>query len=418
MVGLGDLPGGIFESIAYDVSADGSVVVGTSSGGGAFIWDATNGMRNFKDVLENTYGLDLTGWTLSTANGISDDGKIIAGYGSGPSGTEAWIARIYYDGGEGTQGNPFEINTPAQMNEIGQNPEDWDKYFILTADIDLSDYTGAQYNIIGDNTTNFTGIFNGNDHTISNFSYTPAEPNSIGIGLFGYVCLDGEIKDLGLVNSNVNAGTGIYVGTLAGSNCGTISNCYVAAGTVDGDYCVGALVGYNQGNSWISRCYATGSVQGGYSVGGLVGENTGFATIADCYATASVVGDDKIGGLLGWNDDPNSYISDCYATGLATGNTDVGGLAGANNGGVIDSFFDVETGGPDNGIGTPKTTKQMKTASTFFDVNWDLVATWNIEELQTYPLLRRYLAVDLDYDNRVDLVDFAKFAQYWLEGVQ
>ena len=91
---------------------------------------------------------------------------------------------------------------------------------------------------------------------------------------------------------------------------------------------------------------------------------------------------------------------------------------GANNGSVNDSFFNIETGGPDNGIGTAQTTKQMKTVSTFFDADWDLVSTWNIEELQTYPLLRRYLAVDLDYDRQVNFGDFAKFAQHWLVGVE
>jgi probable HAF family extracellular repeat protein len=100
MVGLDDLPGGSFESNGCDVSADGSVVVGigsTSLGHEAFIWDATNGMRNLRDVLIDDYGLgeELTGWTLTQANGISDNGYTIIGYGTNPDGyTEAWIATI------------------------------------------------------------------------------------------------------------------------------------------------------------------------------------------------------------------------------------------------------------------------------------------------------------------------------------
>lgn len=60
------------------------------------------------------------------------------------------------------------------MNEIGANSDDWDKYFILMADINLSGYTGTQFNIIGNvgnNTTKFTGSFDGNDHTISNLGH-------------------------------------------------------------------------------------------------------------------------------------------------------------------------------------------------------------------------------------------------------
>jgi hypothetical protein len=52
-------------------------------------------MQNLKDVLVNDFGLDLTGWQLIDATGISDDGLSIVGYGQNPSGNgEAWIARL------------------------------------------------------------------------------------------------------------------------------------------------------------------------------------------------------------------------------------------------------------------------------------------------------------------------------------
>jgi probable HAF family extracellular repeat protein len=98
MVGLYDLPGGKFDSCAYAVSADGSVVVGqgsTASGDEAFLWTETNGIVNLRDMLMNEYALDLTGWTLKNATGISDDGLIIVGYGTNLNGyTEAWVATI------------------------------------------------------------------------------------------------------------------------------------------------------------------------------------------------------------------------------------------------------------------------------------------------------------------------------------
>jgi probable HAF family extracellular repeat protein len=97
MEGLGDLPGGAFYSNAMGVSADGSVIVGwgtTAQGQRAFIWDEANGMRSLQDVLTNVYGLDLTGWTLTNAYDISADGTTIVGRGSSPNGTEAWVAKI------------------------------------------------------------------------------------------------------------------------------------------------------------------------------------------------------------------------------------------------------------------------------------------------------------------------------------
>ncbi len=98
MVGLGDLPGGDFYSQAWDVSAGNSTVVGrghSAAGEAAFIWDQANGMRSLRDVLIGDFGLNLTGWTLSWAAGISDDGLTIVGHGTNPDGnTEAWIATL------------------------------------------------------------------------------------------------------------------------------------------------------------------------------------------------------------------------------------------------------------------------------------------------------------------------------------
>jgi len=92
MGGLGELD--IDGSAASDVSGDGSIVVGVS-GGGPFIWDAVNGMRDLRTVMENEYGLDLGGWTLVDAQAISDDGTVIVGNGINPSGKkEGWVAKL------------------------------------------------------------------------------------------------------------------------------------------------------------------------------------------------------------------------------------------------------------------------------------------------------------------------------------
>jgi len=97
MQGLGDLPGGSFFSEASDVSGNGGTVVGRSNsaaGQRAFIWNATDGMQDLSIVLASL-GIDLTGWTLTDATGISDDGLTIVGVGTNASGlTEGWIAVI------------------------------------------------------------------------------------------------------------------------------------------------------------------------------------------------------------------------------------------------------------------------------------------------------------------------------------
>jgi hypothetical protein len=99
MRGLGDLPGGRFVSSARGVTADGSIVVGQGNNadslGEAFIWDAGHGMRSLRAALEADYGMDLTGWQLTAANGISADGSVIVGEAFAPSGApEGFIVVI------------------------------------------------------------------------------------------------------------------------------------------------------------------------------------------------------------------------------------------------------------------------------------------------------------------------------------
>jgi probable HAF family extracellular repeat protein len=97
MVPLGSLvPGGYSNALAS--SFDGSIIAGYAKGQSgldeAFIWDKQHGMLSLKDVL-SAGGLNLAGWRLSLASGISDDGTTIVGYGTNPDGyTEAWVATI------------------------------------------------------------------------------------------------------------------------------------------------------------------------------------------------------------------------------------------------------------------------------------------------------------------------------------
>jgi len=297
------------------------------------------------------------------------------------------IARRKYGGGTGRPNDPYLIYTAEQMNVIGLYEQDWAKHFRLMTDIDLSDYKGTDYNIIGywvglDSPENrpFRGVFDGNGHTISNFTYTCTDVNCIG--LFGYIeAPEAAIRGLGLIDPNIDAGTeGWGIGSLAGYlREGAITDCYVEGGSVSGNEEVGGLLGIN----WecaITNCYSTSIVSGNEDVGGLAGDNVG--TITNCYSTGSVSGDEWVGGLVGFN---WGTITNCYSTGLVEGAVDVGGLVGYG-GGAIASFWDIETSGQlisAGGIG--KTTAEMQMANTF--VGWSFGLVWTIDEGKDYPRL-------------------------------
>src|SRR5690606_17338369 len=90
--GFHEFQGGSF----VDVSSDGRVAVGNDSKE-ASVWDAANGRRSLRSVLESEYGLarDLEGWDLKHALAISCDGNTIVGWGDSPHGDQRyWYARL------------------------------------------------------------------------------------------------------------------------------------------------------------------------------------------------------------------------------------------------------------------------------------------------------------------------------------
>jgi hypothetical protein len=244
----------------------------------------------------------------------------------------SFSAQAQYGGGRGEPNDPYLIYTAEQMNAIGSEPNDWSRHFKLMADIDLSSYTGTDFNIIGNEWTNpFAGVFDGNGYRISHFNYTSIYINNIG--LFGYI--RGVIKGLGLIEPNVDAGSVNNVGSLACClNEGTITGCYVEGGSVSGNWDVGGLVGSNYGT--IADCHSTASVMGTNGAGGLVGWNY-EGKISDCYSSSNVQGrleSSHLGGLVGGNGSHSggSTIINCYSCGDVSGETYLGGLAGGNCG--------------------------------------------------------------------------------------
>jgi sugar lactone lactonase YvrE len=266
----------------------------------------------------------------------------------------------------------------------------------------------------------FKGVFDGNGHTISNFTY---DSNGVDyVGIFGFTML-AEIKDLGLLEPNVESGDGYYVGALVGFNWGTTINfCYSEGGRISGTSSVGGLVGESGS---VSNCYSSGSVVGIDIVGGLVGRNCG--RISNCYSAGSVSGQSRVGGLVGENDtSPRTPILNCYSISSISGTNNVGGFVGDNvNGGAVGCFWDVNTSGePNSDCGTGKTTAEMQTKNTFTDAGWDFVGEaangtddiWRLcEDDVNYPKLSWQFALgDFNCPDGVDVNDLVVLCEQWL----
>ncbi|MHC4221940.1 MAG: hypothetical protein ACYST9_05920, partial [Planctomycetota bacterium] len=131
-----------------------------------------------------------------------------------------------YSGGTGDVNDPYLISTAVDMNAVGDDSNDWDKHFQLTADINMSAYSYATALIAG-GSWNFTGIFDGNDHKIAGFTIDTAGASNNYLGLFGNIGSSGVVKNLGLEDSNITGGSNsMILGGLIVYTRGTIINCY------------------------------------------------------------------------------------------------------------------------------------------------------------------------------------------------
>lgn len=200
-------------------------------------------------------------------------------------------------------------------NDLGGN-------YLLVADLDLSGF--SSWSPIGDGSARFSGIFNGNGHTIENLTIASSDESQ---GLFGIIN-GGIVNDLKI--------------DLVGYNESVIENCYsISAVHATGIGFLGGLVGFNEGS--VSNCYAAGTLTG-----------------------------------------PDYYRA---------------GLVGGSMSAITNSFYDsATTGMSDTDRGTPKTTSEMKTKTTFTDAGWDFAGEttngssdlWDIESTinDGYPYLK------------------------------
>ncbi len=176
----------------------------------------------------------------------------------------------------------------------------------------------------------YSGIFDGQDHTISGLYLKKDDDRSIG--LFG--CIEeGKIYNVSISDSYFSGATDV-AGICGKSHLGTVVNCH-NAGTINGTignshFGIGGICGSTYRGT-ITDCDNTGVVNGDTYVGGICGDST--SPITRCYNTGNVSGVYRVAGICG-NSGSGGYVSNitnCSNSGDIRGSgTYIGGICGAN----------------------------------------------------------------------------------------
>ena len=236
-----------------------------------------------------------------------------------------------FSGGNGTSSNPFVITSVKQLDKVRDYKR---RYFRLGCDLDVGSYQNSDWLAIGDDEAPFNGFFDGNSKTIRNLYIN--QPLEKYQGLFGCI-KNGSVRNLKIqVSLNGIIGDS-YVGALAGycSNA-RIFQCY-SNGVIQGNNCIGGLVGYAVNNTSIRKSIsdfvANTNVENA-TIGGLVGYAED-STITDSYTNTNIVSSGErcsVGGLVAQGE--RVKLQNCYSTGIirAGKKSYAGGLSGYMNG--------------------------------------------------------------------------------------
>ena len=235
----------------------------------------------------------------------------------------------------------------SSLKAIGKGAYLYSSNYILTKDIDAS--ASKKENCNGDecrgfspigrnkdaaDSTYFSGIFDGQNHTIRNLYV-----QGIGdeLGLISLLC--GSVKNVKLDSVNVMGSTTSsgYVGGVVGFARGTIENVHVTNSSIQGQVYVGGIAGaHHQSDSHMSDVSYQGEVKAVRIVGGITGSS--HTNIFNASANVRIVvvsdreggrGSFQVGGIAGYAE---ISIHESHSSGVIVPNAlnigSVGGLVG------------------------------------------------------------------------------------------
>ena len=233
------------------------------------------------------------------------------------------------------------ITTAQQLKQLADEVNAGDsksgKTYLLANDIDLSVY--PNWAPIGTLNMNwpevsrpFSGVFDGQNHTISNLTCTSVTNGYVG--LFGN--FDGTVQNLILRDAQITVEGDQAAAVVCENYKGRVLNCAMIGGSVKGKNVVGGVVCYNRGT--VENCYVTGdvtSLSGGRVsyAGGVVGFNYMTGTVQSCYAAGRVESAERACGVVGGN---YGTVQNCVALGQSvSAQKDAHRVVGENGSGML-----------------------------------------------------------------------------------
>lgn len=210
--------------------------------------------------------------------------------------------------GSGTAEDPYQIATAADIEDMHNLVKaDEMVYFVQTADIDMSGVT-THYAPVGatGQSYKFPLNYDGRNHVIKNFAPTNDDftgTNCYAQSIFGV--FSGELKNLGIVDINLNAAKNGRAGAIGG---------YLGQSEAKVDV------------TKVSNVYVTGKIVGGAAnyTGGLFGTTGTAVELNNCYVNVEMVGTagGKNGALAGRLNHA-ATINNCYVAGTVSGNANL-----------------------------------------------------------------------------------------------
>lgn len=285
--------------------------------------------------------------------------------------------------GTGTENNPYQINTAAELAYFAENVNagNWydGEYIILKNNINLNN---QEWTPIGNHSNSFRGNFDGRNHTVTGMQISNSSADYVG--LFGECTkfnVNSAIKNI-TVKDSVICGENV-VGAIVGyAKEINIENCRSIGNTINGKTDVGGICGKIGGYSVgkVSQCYNSSKVTGRGRVGGIAGMG-GIAE--NCLNTGEIMIINKAyqsacGGIFGIFDDTttSATITACVNLGKVSGGESFGGIVGSTDsestGHISNCYYNMDaiTGGFD--AGTALTAGQLCGAlpEGFDSANW------------------------------------------------